>query len=220
MNEAEWLACTNPQRMLEFLRGKASDRKMRLFLCACGMRTLADSPYEELAEAVPTVELFAEGIVRPEDFALAQDGISWGISEMCESLNLRTEALAAAIQAEPVGAAEASRVVARAIEGWKMNVPDLDVPKERLAQSNLLRDILGNPFRPTAFDPAWFAWNGGTVRKLAQAVYDERAFERLPVLADALEEAGCTNEYILGHCRQRGEHVRGCWVVDLLLGKS
>ena len=69
-------------------------------------------------------------------------------------------------------------------------------------------------------DPAWLAWNGGTVRKLAEAIYDERAFDRLPVLADALEEAGCADEGVLRHCRGGGPHVRGCWVIDLILGKE
>jgi hypothetical protein len=63
-------------------------------------------------------------------------------------------------------------------------------------------------------------WNDGTVIKIAQAIYNERAFERLPILADALEDAGCDNADILRHCREPGEHMRGCWVVDLLLGKS
>jgi hypothetical protein len=71
-----------------------------------------------------------------------------------------------------------------------------------------------------ALDSAWLAWNGGTIPKLAQAIHDERAFDRLPVLADALTEAGCDNADILAHCRQAGEHVRGCWVVDAILGKS
>jgi len=80
---------------------------------------------------------------------------------------------------------------------------------------------VGNPFRPAPhIDPAWLAGNGGTVPKLARAIYDERAFDRLPVLADALEDAGCTDADILTHCRSGGEHVRGCWVVDLLLGKD
>ena len=69
-------------------------------------------------------------------------------------------------------------------------------------------------------DPAWLAWNDGTVRRLAAAIYEERAFARLPVLGDALEEAGCRDEGVLTHCREPGPHVRGCWLVDLLLGKS
>jgi hypothetical protein len=87
-------------------------------------------------------------------------------------------------------------------------------------QCALLRDVFGNPFRPATIDPGWLAWNGGTVPKLAEAIYDGRAFDRLPVLADALEDAGCADEQILSHCRGPGPHVRGCWVIDLLLGKG
>jgi hypothetical protein len=99
---------------------------------------------------------------------------------------------------------------------------------ERSVQAALLRDIFGPlPFRQVRIDPAWLAWNGGAVRKLAEAAYAERSLpagtlepSRLAVLADALEEAGCSEPEILGHCRQQeGVHVQGCWVVDLLLGK-
>lgn len=88
---------------------------------------------------------------------------------------------------------------------------------EQANQANLLRDIFGNPFRPITFDSAWHT---ETVAGIASAVYDYRAFERLPILADALQEAGCENEDILAHCREPGEHVRGCWVIDLVLGKT
>jgi hypothetical protein len=81
----------------------------------------------------------------------------------------------------------------------------------------LLRHIVGNPFRPVTADPSWLT---SIVVALAQAIYDERAFGRMPVLGDALEEAGCGDRDILDHCRQPGEHVRGCWVVDLILGKQ
>jgi len=87
-------------------------------------------------------------------------------------------------------------------------------------QRLLLRDIFGNPFRPITIAPTWLVWNDGVTRKLAQAIYEERAFDRLPILADALEEAGCANADLLNHCRQPVEHVRGCWVIDLILGKS
>jgi hypothetical protein len=92
--------------------------------------------------------------------------------------------------------------------------------EERDAQCELVRDLLGNPHRPPALDPAWLAWNDRTVLKIAHAIYADRHFEDLPVLADALEDAGCTDAAILDHCRRPGEHVRGCWVVDLLLGKE
>jgi hypothetical protein len=92
---------------------------------------------------------------------------------------------------------------------------------EPAAQATLLRCLFGNPFRPRPLlNPVWLAWNGSTVAKLSQGIYDERAFDRLPILADALEEAGSTNADILSHCRSAGPHVRGCWVIDLLLGKQ
>jgi hypothetical protein len=85
---------------------------------------------------------------------------------------------------------------------------------------DLLRDIFGNPFRPVALDPAWLAWRGRTIPKLARAIYDERAFDRLPILADALEEAGCTDADLLGHLRLPAVHVRGCFAVDAVLRKE
>jgi hypothetical protein len=87
--------------------------------------------------------------------------------------------------------------------------------------------VIGNPFHPAALDPSWLSWNGGAVVKLAQAAYDQRLLPsgelvagRLAILADALEDAGCTVTDILDHLRGRGPHVRGCWAVDLLLGKE
>jgi hypothetical protein len=84
-------------------------------------------------------------------------------------------------------------------------------------QSCFLRDIFGNPFHAVAINPSWLT---STVLTLAEGIYDERAFDRLPILADALQDAGCENADILNHCRSAGPHVRGCWVVDLLLGKE
>jgi hypothetical protein len=81
----------------------------------------------------------------------------------------------------------------------------------------LISDIFGNPFRPVAVDPAW---RTSTTVGIARGIYDDRAFDRLPILADALQDAGCENADILDHCRGDGPHVRGCWVVDLVLGKS
>lgn len=92
--------------------------------------------------------------------------------------------------------------------------------REREKQAGFLRDLFGNPFRPVAPDPAWLAALGALVPKLAQAIYDGGRFGDLPILADALEEAGCNNAAILDHCRQPGDHVRGCWVLDLVLAKS
>ncbi|HEX3149646.1 MAG TPA: hypothetical protein VHR66_16340 [Gemmataceae bacterium] len=81
----------------------------------------------------------------------------------------------------------------------------------------MLRDIFGNPFRPVAFDPRWRTSDSVGV---ARGIYEDRAFERMPILADALMDAGCDDEQVLSHCRGEGPHVRGCWVVDLVLGKE
>jgi hypothetical protein len=83
----------------------------------------------------------------------------------------------------------------------------------------LIRDIFGAPGRTVPINPAWLAWNNGTGRRLAELIYEEKRFDHLPVLADALEEAGCGEAALLRHCREPGGHVRGCWAVDALLGK-
>ena len=88
---------------------------------------------------------------------------------------------------------------------------------EAIVHADFLRDIFGNPFRPVAFVPEW---RTSSAVALADAMYQSRDFGPMPILADALEEAGCTNADILSHCRGDGPHVRGCWVVDLVLGKS
>jgi hypothetical protein len=85
---------------------------------------------------------------------------------------------------------------------------------------SIIHDLVGNPFHLTRIASEWLSWNDGTVVKLAQSIYDARAFDRLPILADALEDAHCANADILAHCRQPGLHVRGCWVIDLLTEKE
>lgn len=91
-----------------------------------------------------------------------------------------------------------------------------DEDEERI-QCELLRDIFGNPFRPVAFPPQW---RTGTAHSLARQMYESRDFSTIPILADALQDAGCDSDDILSHCRGPGPHVRGCWVVDLVLGKE
>jgi hypothetical protein len=88
-------------------------------------------------------------------------------------------------------------------------------PAEQIA---LLRDLFGNPFRPVALEPAWLT---SDVLALARGIYEEKAFDRMPILADALQDAGCDNDTVLAHCRGTAPtHVRGCWVLDLVLGKA
>jgi hypothetical protein len=91
------------------------------------------------------------------------------------------------------------------------------VRKEQNSQCQLLRDLIGNPFHPVCFDPVCFT---PVVVSMARCIHNERDFQTMPILGDALEEAGCTNGDILDHCRRPGEHTLGCWVVDALLGKA
>jgi hypothetical protein len=90
-------------------------------------------------------------------------------------------------------------------------------PEHRAVVLGVIRDIFGNPFSPVSFDPSW---QTSTTVGLARTIYESRDFATMPVLADALEEAGCDSPDVLAHCRGPGPHVRGCWVVDLVLGKS
>jgi hypothetical protein len=96
-------------------------------------------------------------------------------------------------------------------------VPPEELEPVRRANADLVRDIFGNPFRPVAFSPEW---RSDTALSLARQMYDSRDFGAMPVLADALQDAGCADADILDHCRGDGPHVRGCWVVDLVLGKE
>jgi hypothetical protein len=98
--------------------------------------------------------------------------------------------------------------------------PTWDRRAETARLADLLRDILGNPFRRVSLRPSWLRWQASMVPRIARAAYEERAFDRLPVLADALEEAGCTDADVLSHLRGPGPHVRGCWALDLILGKQ
>src|SRR5262245_45497126 len=127
---------------------------------------------------------------------------------------------------ETVHAVDQIACTAREVAGDVSNmaleeVEDRQSNLEREAHVALLRHIVGNPFHPQAVDDYILAWNDMVIPKIAQGIYEEGDFQRLPILADALEEAGCTNEDILTHCRDPKQvHVKGCWVVDLLLGKE
>jgi hypothetical protein len=211
MNEERWLSCTDPTPMLEFLRGKASDRRMRLFACGAwrwrytlsGPRLLRWTLFRALLAPLEKAERAADG--RGTVFVPGW----WGSFTFSGP-----DAIHAAL-----GTAGTFR------DGF---LGLFDPPAEAAALCRLLRDITGNPFRPLApMDTAVLAWHGRTIPKLAQAVYEERELPsghldaaRLAILADMLEEAGATDPDLLGHLRSPGPHVRGCAAVDALLGRS
>jgi hypothetical protein len=213
MTEAEWLACADPQTMLDFLWGKASERKLRLFFCACCRgKQYTVCPHGHAA--VATAEAFADG--------LADESVRADAERLIQSL-LPNEGdwspyslIAWALHRPKGGSYPLNYVMMWAIPS---------VLQARLASTDeitsILRDIFGPlPFYPVTISPAVLAWSDKTVTRIAEAIYDERAFDRMPILADALEDAGCTEQTILDHCRGGGLHVRGCWVLDLLLGKE
>jgi hypothetical protein len=224
MTEPEWLACTDPREALEFLRGKASERKLRLFACRCYRRFhehFVEDPDGHGLFAVETAEAYADGLVTPADLAEVREEIVPGLWDQCSSAVVRQE-IADCATTVPLGDVTPAAV---AFVFWvESNLLDEEIEdvvgREHAAMCDVLRDLLGNPFRPVSLDPAWLAWNDDTIPKLAQAIYEERAFDRLPVLADALEEAGCTDAQLLGHLRGPGPHCRGCWALDLLMGRT
>jgi hypothetical protein len=205
MTEAEWNACTDPQPMLRFLRGKASDRKLRLFAVACCRRVWPDLTDERSRHAVEVAEQFADGGLKEEDLKEAEHS-AWEAHHELEAYR----SLVAFIAASTAGISAQNAASATA--------PMIESDDSDQCRANLLRSIFGPlPFRLVTLDPAWLT---AIVIQLASAIYEERAFDRMPILGDALEEAGCSNTEILTHCRQPGEQVKGCWVVDLLLRKT
>jgi hypothetical protein len=198
MTEAEWLARTNPHKMLDFLRDNVSARKLWLFVSVSAreIRPFFQGLSNEPVDTADLWERYADGQVSELNVKRA----------FRARMNLSLEPpLSPPWQAARSGVFE--------VMFWFMPRGATEYP--RLCE--IIRDVFGNPLRPITVDPACLT---PAVVKLAEAIYEDRAFDRLPILADALEEAGCTDAAILSHCRSEGPHVRGCWVVDMLLGKE
>jgi hypothetical protein len=311
MTEAEWLVCADPTPMLEFLRGKASDRKLRLFACACCRSIWSLLTFQSGQRAVEVAELYADRAITDGErhaafVTAAREAAKWvnncsivdnaigystgaAVYVLAHEHTVEDEATAAGAN-EVVNISHAihsdvawhsptiivaldtafaagtaivayfeARQQAEAGEAWDYlqeeeqilakgedyaqslglswngsGSTDLNVSfdpvrrVEAIVQCSLLRDIFGNPFRSSPPMPhVVLGWKDPTVRRIAQDIYEERRMPegtlenaRLAILADALLDAGCDNEELLAHCRSDGPHVRGCWAVDLILGKS
>jgi hypothetical protein len=233
MTEVEWLTCTDRLPMLAFLRGKASDRKLRLFALACCARVSHLLQEEEGQEAITYVERYAEGAIKPNTLrkrlrrleSARQRRIKPYSPQWFANLVVEQVVSPSAVLTPDQGsqfvtfALPASADHPHGGEAWMVASRE-----ENASLCKVLRDLFGNPFRPVAVERAWLTAAG---QELAQAAYEQRLLpsdeldpERLAVLADALEEAGCTDPAILSHLRGPGPHVRGCWCVDLLLSKE
>jgi hypothetical protein len=249
MTEAEWLNAADAGPMLEFLEDRASDRKLRLFAAACCRRIWDRITDGRSRAAVETCESGIEQAPAERALAgvwKAAEAASCEAYDPVYDLEhapaaLREEAALAAARRRfhaldapfcllqwtdgewarpdwgvPPGEAHRRAAAAREVARVAAGAVESSAAEAR-AQADLLRDLFGNPWRPASLDSAWLT---RTATALARAAYEGRRFEGLPILGDALEEAGCDREEILAHCRGPGPHVRGCWVVDALLGKG
>jgi hypothetical protein len=222
MTEDEWLASSDPYPMLRPCRRaiRSHPRKGHLFAVACCRRIWPLLTDPRSREAVEVAARYAEGLADAEHLQAARTAAE---AAHAEAFRAKGKVGACAEWAAQFTASlDAWFAASRASNFAYVAAGDgLQPGPEHTAQAHLLRCVFGPlPFRTVTVDPAWLAWNGGTLVHLAQGIYDEQAFDRLPILADALEEAECHDVDILGHCRQAGEHVRGCWLVDLVLGKE
>lgn len=211
MTEAEWLAADDLLPMLEYLRGKASDEKLRLFACAICRRHERQVPVPGFGAALEVVERYADGLI-PAEERTNYLRITTAFRTVARKGD-RVAKHAASVMYYLCNSTEPGYLAATvAIQGFQSKKSSV-----RQGRTRLLRDIIVNPFRPVTIHPAWLT---STVVGLAETIYADRAYDRLPILADALQDAGCESEDVLTHCRSDGPHVRGCWVVDLLLGKK
>jgi hypothetical protein len=218
MTENEWQACTDPNMMLDQAQFCGSDRKWRLFASISCHRFyscfITDRRYQG---ALDYAERYADGTGTQEEAARVERDLN----------DIRRETLeqAAKLPYDPGAPPTTQDAILDALDWmfYVINIPEaefwLGESEEQLRwQCHIFRDLFGpRPFRDINLDPSWLT---SSVSGLAVSIYSDRAFDRMPILGDALEDAGCDNADILNHCRQPGEHVRGCWVVDLILGKE
>ncbi|VTR91971.1 Uncharacterized protein OS=Sorangium cellulosum (strain So ce56) GN=sce5710 PE=4 SV=1 [Gemmata massiliana] len=217
MTEAEWSACEEPEA-LAYSDIKASDRKWRLVLCACSRRIRKQMTEDRSRIALDLSERFADGLISDEELGAvgAAAQIAWVEVSRKYGDSLQRAAAAAA-------AYSSQRFICDNDRSNAMGAVAEAFPKaarrtvEQCAQAQIIRDIFGNPFRPVIFSPDW---RTPTATTLASQMYESRDFGAMPILADALQDAGCDSDDVLNHCCGSGPHVRGCWVVDLVLGKE
>jgi hypothetical protein len=226
MTEAEWLSCTSAGKMLHYLceqcgaaRRKDGRRKLRLLACAC-CRRIWHKLTEDGRQIVLLNELLADGQAVTEDLDAAVLRCLAGSMNKYGWIPPAIRAAVATNVPPPREAAESAMFGACSAvashgpgysERWNA---------EAAAQAEFMREIFGNPFQPIKVEKRWRTANDGAVVRLAQSICQEGSFADMPILADALEEAGCREEAILSHCWGTAGHVLGCWVLDVLLARS
>jgi hypothetical protein len=238
MTEAEWHRCTDPSAMLLFLRagGNASERKLRLFDIACCRGLWKWMKDKRSRAGIRVAERFTDELAGASDLERASQGTidactatfgenGWHIHQIARAASYTCSVKADTLMVVAKECFTAARNSACA-RGAPQSAKQVEA-SEKCRQAGLLRCVFGaRAFHPVSIDASILYWNDGVVRKLATEAYKKRCMPkgtldsgRLAVLADALEDAGCTDDELLAHLRSPGPHVRGCWAVDLLLGK-
>jgi hypothetical protein len=232
MTADEWHASTSLEHLLAACGLAEGDRRLRLFSAACARRVAAVMPDDAARGLVDLAEQRADGLLPDREWLravvetvdpylgneAARDGAGGSTFGVLMHLH-RTDPRSILRLAEAVVEARAHKAytggypTAVGLDEWMR----LSVESEATDLCRLFRCVCGNPFRRVALDPAWLT---STVRTLAAGIDAGRAFDRMPILADALQDAGADNEDVLDHCRGPGPHAHGCWVVDLLLGNE
>ncbi|HWE97158.1 MAG TPA: hypothetical protein VG269_24575 [Tepidisphaeraceae bacterium] len=230
MTELEWRHAVEPQKMLKHLTGSAGERKLRLFAAACCRSIWYIIPKTPHQAALSVGERYADGIVDEQALEAAVKDVPKvhiGDNAEADPYHLdcwRCDAVRSAIAPGKFGTASAGSVCELASQAAAMvasyaaglnSLSDIARRREQQRQAALLREIFANPFRPAAPNPNWLDDEGIA---LANAIYDERQFDRLPELAAKLEAAGCDRPEILAHFKNDRGHVSGCWALDLVRG--
>jgi hypothetical protein len=216
MTESDWLQCTNPWVMFPVLGSRAGDRKNRLLLCACCrhcLDVLTEPVPAVLVDAVALAERYADGLAGAEQLVSVQTAVVAGLQDQSEQAYYFAEAM------YPLGYSEPLLFPAMSVD-FLIQAVESDGGRGasvRAGQCRLLREIFGNPFRPDRFDSRWRSTDAVAIAREIDAA---QTYQSMPILGDALEDAGCDHRDILDHCRHPSEHVRGCWVVDLVLEKT
>lgn len=240
MTRAEWLESTEPCSMLEYvLKGKLAERKLRLFSCACCRIRNHANPLDGIEDLIDLAERCADGLATRREVAERADLVAnpdffpaelWGSVWLHSTLGWN-DPFISAIAVGPVLVPADAPLFARLLRCIAGN----PYPRESSGRSwwgstillGMVKLFAGSPYYtppqevealPTfPFDSGWCT---STVAAIARGIYESRDFSPMPLLADALQDAGCENDDILNHCRSAGPHARGCWVIDLILGKN
>jgi hypothetical protein len=206
MTEPEWLTCSAPWTMLLFVRNRLSDRKRRLFACACCRLIWEHLPGEHVRQAVELGERYADGLVIEQYMEAARRQFNRAVAH---------ERGARARLAQAAGQVLRARFHPESVATLARTGRGAHRLYER--QCDLLRDLFA-PFRRQTLGEAWQA--SAAVIDLARGIDEARCWSDLPILADALEDVGCTDAGLLAHLRGPGGHTLGCWAVDAVLGRT